>query len=242
MQTSTDTSYQRATYPLLNRQWSAVFDVIAKQKMDPSQFVRSLIRDQQTYQTYPAMKFAPNPKYFYCFEVDYDGEFIAAFSPGLQTPTARGRLGTDWNNHLRYVEAWIKSLKAELETPDPWEALAKQREAIVKIAEYDPDDNAKMNETERAKVVQAIVDVRKMIVESTKANDAQLKAMDEKLTYLAESTDRLGKKDWTLMALSIVFGLIVQMAVPADAGMKILHYLQSFIATVFSGGVPQLMA
>jgi hypothetical protein len=99
-------------------------------------------------------------------------------------------------------------------------------------------DNTAFTPDERAEITIQLKAIRDSVRKTYKLTAEQIAAIDNRLDEAEEASKRLGRKDWKTVFYGIVFGLIVNDAIPPDVAQHIftgvLHGLAHWLGT----GVP----
>jgi hypothetical protein len=147
-----------------------------------------------------------------------------------------------WPKVVERVEQWAAKVKTDLETPDLWAELQRERE----ILSWAPDEaeNTPFTPDEQAEIIKHLDELKEYVKNTHSLAQDQIVALEEGFKELATATTRLGRNDWRLMFFGVVLTFIAAGVLPPDAVhgflWMALHGLQHF----FGGGVdpspPQL--
>jgi hypothetical protein len=142
------------------------------------------------------------------------------------------------------VKQWAVEVKTDLETPDLWAQLQREREILDWGA--DETENTLFTPNEQAEIIERLDELKEYVKNTHSLEQDQIVALEEGFQELAIATSRLGRNDWRLMLLGVVLTFIVAGILPPEAVngflRMALHALQDF----FGGGAgpppPQLPA
>ena len=96
---------------------------------------------------------------------------------------------------MRRVSAWLEEVKRDLETPDLWAEL--QREAkLLGAGSNAVTENTPFTPEEQKEIARETKELAKYVRKIHLLSPAQMQVLDEKLEYLVDASDRLGRKDW----------------------------------------------
>jgi len=147
------------------------------------------------------------------FAFDGDGAVYAShfwpssldvgYSEGPVALPVRG----DWRNQLACFMHWLKLVRRELSEPDLWSVFS---DGSTYRDESDAD-NSPFNPAERDQIIAQLGEVRRYIV-ATGVDETQLLAIDARLDYLTEATERLGRIDWRVVAIGMAFEIALAAA------------------------------
>jgi len=155
--------------------------------------------------------------FFFDFEI-YRNDHYSICSPGKTMIIESSYSGT-WEGQLAYVKSWLVYLKREIESPDLWGAIAQESEFIN--ATNSEDDNSPFNKEEKKYITSGINEIRQYLLEVHKM-DAEI--IEPRLKYLEEASERLGRKDWKNVLLSVIIGIILNATVTPESSRDILRF------------------
>lgn len=161
--------------------------------------------------------------YYFVFDNVY-GQFLSIWSPANQTQQGMAN-SVEWRFQLDYFKAWLSYLRREVESPDLWSAISQETE-LVEAASSD-ESNTPFNAQEKDYILSGINEIKQYLLTAHKL-DPQL--VESRLKYLAEASDRVGRKDWINLLLSVLVGIVVQAALPPES----IRELFRFVGTVLS--------
>lgn len=156
--------------------------------------------------------------YYFSFEIQ-QGKHFAEFSPGETLAIERSFTGS-WSYQWAYLDSWLIFLKRELESPDLWSAIAQESELIN--ATNEEDDNSPFNKEERKYIISGIDEIRQYLVKVHKIN---AEIIEPRLKYLEDASERLGRKDWKNILLSVIIGIILNSTVTPESSREILRFV-----------------
>jgi hypothetical protein len=142
-----------------------------------------------------------------------------------------------WPLQKRVLRAWLSNLQRETE-PDLWASIGRSFGGM-----YGPRpawDNSPFTPDE-ARVVRLEITAAKATVNDNQDLSAGQKDMIlERLDYLSESVDRLGRLDWRNALLGALIELVLTEVVHARVVEGVLTALVGAIGHFFGGGPPSL--
>lgn len=65
----------------------------------------------------------------------------------------------------------------------------------------------------------------------------QIEVINENVEYLKAAADRVGRKDWILMAISTVINIAINAVLPGDTANTLLHGFIAAVGPIVTGGV-----
>ncbi len=139
------------------------------------------------------------------------------------------------------VEGWAKDVKEDVDTPDLWAELQREREVLTG-ARYDEVENTPFTSDEQAAIAERLQQTKQYVTSTYSLSDAQILHLEAKLDDIAAAAGRLGRKDWTLLVCGALLGAFVQGILPPEAVQDILRMTLDGLGYLFGGevGPPQL--
>jgi hypothetical protein len=150
-------------------------------------------------------------------------------------------LRTFWVEVEQRVRAWAGEVREDVETPDLWSALQREREVLTG-ARYDEVENTPFTADEQVVIAERLRETKEYVTRTYSLSDAQILHLEVKLDDIATAASRVGRKDWTLLFCGALLGVFVQGIVPPEAVHDILRMTLDSLAYLFGGGggPPQL--
>jgi hypothetical protein len=141
-----------------------------------------------------------------------------------------------WSKVEERVEYWAAQVKRDLETPDLWAQLQREREILSQPP--DEAENTPFTPDEQAEIVKHLDQIKEYVKNTHSLSQEQMVALEKGFEELKTATRRLGRNDWRLMFLGLVLTFIGTGILPPDAVhgflWMALHGLQHF----FGGAGP----
>jgi hypothetical protein len=145
-----------------------------------------------------------------------------------------------WAKVEERVQRWAEDVKRDVETPDLWAELQRERD-ILTGARYDDVANTPFTTDEQAQIAEQLRQIKTLVQEKYSLSDAQTLLLEARLNDVEAAARHMGRKDWLLLFLGGMFGVFLAGVVPPDAVQHILamalHGLDSLFAR---GGGPLL--
>ena len=163
----------------------------------------------------------------------YVARYVAGDAPVTELPAY------SWTAHMARVERWLGEVKRDIETPDLWAELQQQRELLDSAWDV-AGDNTPFNPDERGEIVAQLKELRKHAKRTYDLSGPQLADLDAKLDYLVDASNRLGRKDWSVVFIGAIVGYAFTAALAPDAARSILLDFLSGIARFWGHGLPML--
>ena len=152
-----------------------------------------------------------------------------------------GGLRTFWIEVEQRVQGWAKEVKEDVDTPDLWAELQREREVLTG-ARYDEVENTPFNSDEQAAIAVHLRQTKEYVTRTYSLSDTQILHLEAKLDDIAAAAGRMGRKDWTLLVCGALLGTFVQGILPTEAVQDILRMTLDGLGYLFGGegGPPQL--
>jgi len=134
------------------------------------------------------------------------------------------------------VEHWVSKVKRDLETPDLLAELQRQRELLSQTP--DEAENTPFTPDEQAQIVAQLKEIKDWVKRTHALTPEQTFVLEEEFKGLRMSVARLGRVDWRLRFLGVLFVFLGSGILPQEVVqgllMMALHGLQEF----FGGSPP----
>ena len=147
-------------------------------------------------------------------------------------PVAYERAGV--MSYLEMVKAWADELKA---ARPGWQRPGGGATTIGSAGSQ-AGENRAFTLAEQAEITNQLRAIRDSVRKNYKLTAEQLTAIDTRLEEAEEASKRLGRKDWKSLFYGIVFGLIVNDAIPPDVAQHIFTGVLHGLAHLLGAGAP----
>jgi hypothetical protein len=132
------------------------------------------------------------------------GKFIVRMSPGFNSAEPELHV-YDWPTLVGVFGNWVRTVTQEDEAPDLWLSDAPLSAVVRSVADA-PDSPEPFGREERRDVARALDDLARELREGLRENADRVAGLEAMIRELKGSSERLGRKDWTVMALSTFAG------------------------------------
>ena len=126
------------------------------------------------------------------------------------------------------VRKWVDILRREIDTPDLWTSIASGQSSVMQ-ATATASENTPFTAPERAQVAIFLEDIRTYIQTNSRLSTDKFNIVVEKLAYLEQAADRMGRKDW----LNLFLGVLVSMTVQVGMEKSVFQDLLSVADQLF---------
>lgn len=187
-----------------------VFDIVTLVELSADEFVWDDIARENA----ACSRFVHSPTgYFFEFTALGDG-YYPKRSPGEKLRTEVSGVH-HWDGCLRHVHAWLKRVRAECEAPDLWAEVGKEKGLIkATLAE---SENELFASEEQHGLREAIHELKDFMIKAHGLENERALALEVRLQYLEDAITRMGRKDWTNIALSVIVGIGLELALSSAA-------------------------
>jgi hypothetical protein len=156
----------------------------------------------------------------YYFQFDFrGGNRFYEFSPG---DTAQfEKASAHWDIQKKAFIRWLNNLKREIESPDLWSAIANEK--IFSEAPSSDNNDAIFSNEERIRIAQNINEIKQYLLSTQSFSTEQKQYLDGRFDYLVAASERLGRKDWILLAVGTLTNIIIGMALMPDIARELFR-------------------
>ena len=224
---------------LLKSQKALLFDIIKTNRLDPANF--TIGEEESTRRKGEKINAVSlkGTEYYFAFDWDSHGNtFYVFYSPGQETPLEEGPAG-DWNYTCHTFAQWLSFLSREMETYDPWEQLAEYSQLVEVSPARDMPNNA-FTFPELEGIWKGLTAIQATLLEHAGNSAERQQFITGQISYLIESSKRMGRKDWLVLAIGTFVGIVSNMALSADVTHQIFNQLKDVLAG-FVELIPRLL-
>lgn len=202
---------------LLRSQANQVFEAISLAEWNPVDFQWQAIPGPASSHTVSRITHLSSD-YYFIFD-NAKGGFYSKWSPGEQTLVQTQSCGT-WLTQLQVFKSWLNYLRRETESPDLWSAISKEAQVLESAANADTS-NAVFTSEEKTYIVQGINEIKQFLLTGHKVDPELVEA---RLNYLIESSERVGRKDWINLLISVLVGIVISAALPPETTRELFRF------------------
>jgi hypothetical protein len=140
-----------------------------------------------------------------------------------------------WTKVEEHVRRWAEKVKRDVDTPDPWKELQRERELFTG-AGYADVANAPFTADEQAEIAEQLGEIKEYVQKTYSLSKEQTALMEAGFAELRASSRHLGRMTWRLTFLGVVFTFVVGGILPPDAVHTILVTVLHSLDHLFGGG------
>lgn len=196
---------------LLKSQKNELYDLIVNAGFDPLQF--ELQEHQEGAREVLSITLTTNPEFsFYFFKTSNVAANTIIYSPGEHSIKTQAE--TDmWNIKTAHFTLWLDCLKREIEAPDKWQELLEASSSIN--WEITEQQNSKFTYQEVVEIESSIKIIKTRITELPLLTE-QIQQINEKLDYIKNKAESLGRVDWKNLVVGTLINLVIQLSLPPE--------------------------
>jgi hypothetical protein len=131
---------------------------------------------------------------------------------------------------LEFALRWLERVKTELEIPDLWEEIARQRGFLARSTSSDVEDTPFSRDEVRL-IVSRLDQLLEDVVSTHDLEEEQVQLLEEQIDYLKKAASRLGRKDWIMVAIGAVSIISNYLLAPA-ASQDLFNALVNLIRDI----------
>jgi len=145
-----------------------------------------------------------------------------------------------WPTVVERCQRWAVEVKRDVETPDLWAELQRERE-ILTGARYEDVENTPFTPDEQAQIETTLQEAKTYARRTYELTEEQYVQLDERLDYLVDASRRLGRLDWRHVVIAVLVEAALNQVLPAPLVRDLLGFALRGLAQLFGGGdIPAL--
>ncbi|WP_447599978.1 hypothetical protein [Nitrospira sp. Nam80] len=219
---------------LLGTQKNDVHGAIRQRSFDPEDFDWTERASRvEEHLLIPVIIHKPSDFYFEFDWSDDQSAHWAQYSPG-EGVTEKRVLPGDWVSLYTHLEKWLSCLRTQIDAPDLWGTISGDR-SLINLAASSDTSNARFTAEEQTTISKRLHQLKEDIIATHRFLGQQAEFVRERFQYLEDATSRVGKKDWLMLALSVIIQIALTPNLqPSQAG-AIFRKLASAIHHILHG-------
>lgn len=211
---------------LLKSQANQLFEAIKESGLEPTDFDWEYRLGHAYMQPAPTLVHKSSGYYF---NFDNLTDFHSKWSPGEQT-RVDSSYSNNWEHQLGWFEDWLTYVQKETESPDLWSAVSKEAEVLETAASSDTS-NEPFTAAEKTYIVQGVNEIKQYLLTAHKL-DPEL--VESRLNYLIESSERVGRKDWINLLVSVMVGIVISASLPPEATRELFRFVGTVLRQIIN--------
>jgi hypothetical protein len=210
---------------------NSCYRVVEQSGFDPADFRWSEQTHDEylhgNYETFRVSVLTHKPTgYFVLF-----GGFGVSISPGPEQRVQHYENGKETGDQL--CQLWLQELREEVDAPDLWASVAEER--VLSDAAATSADNRPFTESEQTLIARQLRELQSHVLEGQTLQVKQLEFIEERFMYLTAASERIGRKDWLILALGTFVTIIVGAAFAPDQAKALLGMAGTLFKWVWAG-------
>ena len=204
-------------YDLMKTQRNEVLDVLRDAELNPDEFAWTKI----TLEEIPmgadkgivsCLVHRPTD-YRFEFDVRHKRQFWGKFSPGRESRQDYEEIYS-WEAMLGVVGIWALCLKRELDAPDLWNEIQRERKLLQSTIDAAGDDS--FTNKEQGQIRDELLQIKQYIVEQVESGRELRAYVEERFDYLEAALSRMSRTDWLHTAIGVIVTVAVGVGLTAD--------------------------
>jgi hypothetical protein len=211
---------------LLKSQANRLFEAIQDAGLEPTDFEWRDTTNLITYVIFSKLVHTPSG-YYFTFN-NYSG-FESSWTPGMQT-LSDSEYFEDWDSQVSAFTFWLEYLKRETESPDLWAAVGEGAGVLETAASADTS-NVPFTAKEKAYIIGGINEIKEFLLT---AHSVDPELVESRLSYLIESSERVGRKDWINLLISVLVGIVISAALPPEVTRELFRFAGTVLRQIIN--------
>lgn len=212
--------------------------LLPSQKNDVFRQVRDAEFDPGEFEWVTEERLAHVPSGFW-FDFGAGSSFMCTFIPGSDA-TVRQIAAGGWGAQQGYFSQWLFNVEREVEQPDLWGALKRERE-LIGGAVPSAAENTPFTREERAEIARQFAEVKTYIKQAHALTEGQIRELESRLDYLVDAANRLPRFDWKNALGGAILGLYVEAVLPPEVVRHTIRMIVRVIGPLFGHDIPELL-
>jgi len=151
-------------------------------------------------------------------------------SPGASTSPESHQCTVE-ERPLQFALRWLERVKREIEIPDLWDEIARQKRFLARSTSSEVEDTS-FSQDEIRLIVSRLDQILEEVVATYGVQTEQARVLEERFEYLKQASLRLGRKDWFLVAVAIFGGPLSNYLLPPAALQQLFNALVNLIREI----------
>ena len=142
---------------------------------------------------------------------------------------------SQWSDVIQHVGDWLSILKREYLAPDLWEISERDKKIITNKVE--DLENKPFDSDELKRISKGIYEIRDYLSRSLPDYKQNQTFIETRLAHLEDASKRLGRKDWTILAMGILSNLVIGAAMAPENAQELIRNAGALLGWVW-GNIP----
>jgi len=186
--------------------------------------------ERYSYGSYRSTRLLHKPTgYYFRF-----GKGFCMYCPGARSKLEAVKHESSWEAIRGMLVQWANRVKAESEAPDLW-ATINNGQGFIQQAPTSID-NSPFTKDEQSLIADKLDDLEDHLKRQDQFAEDQLDHLHSEFTYLKEAATRIGRKDWRLIAFSVLAGQVLALTLPPETAQAFMQLAQSLFQWIWVAG------
>jgi hypothetical protein len=133
------------------------------------------------------------------------------------------------------VGRWAREVKRDLDVPDLWAGLQRERELLTGTR-YEDVENTRFTSDELAEIAEHVAQIKEFVKTTYSLSKAQMLSLEAQLDDMEAAAGRIGRKDWQLLVRGAMLTLVVEALLPREVVWHVLVMTVRGLDHLFGGG------
>lgn len=213
---------------LLRSRRNIIFGMVQAADLDPNEFRwdEAEIGDWSHSKLISILRHVPTEGY-----CRFGPEYVE-YSPGHTSRTHASKASPhNWDLYVMLVAQWLKYVKREHQ-PDLWELLRQDTKLLQPASSPDlPNDS--FTEPEKQYIHNQLAGIKEHLISDHHLQPQQAEILEQRFSYLADSLNRFGKKDWLNFAMGTLVNIALGAAFSPTVAQDMIHRVMSAIGPLY---------
>lgn len=130
-----------------------------------------------------------------------------------------------------WLQKEAKKYFEEVENQNKWDEFQFETN-IFELIQVEFNDNTNFNFEESSKILQALENLKTSLLDKFSPSVEQIEFINERLEYLANATNRLGKFDWTNTMVSVMISIAINMSFDTESGKVFFELIKQVFKSI----------
>jgi hypothetical protein len=215
-------------FRLLKSQRNVILGLVRASGLRPGDFQwdEMILEGDEDRLRVSVLRHTPTSSYFR-FGCNWD-----EYAPGFSRRTDSRIVLESWDDRFRLVFDWLTYVKREYEAPDLWQMLLQETK-LSRVASSPDLTNDAFTQDEKQYIVKQLAEIKTRLISDHRIQLQQAEVIEQGFSHLADSLNRVGKKDWLLLAMGAVVSIAIGAGLPPDVAQDMMHRLMQAIEPLF---------
>ena len=213
---------------LLRSQKNEIFELIKRNKLNPSDFKWDKTFSKFTKKLEVPILIHQPTDYYYIFDRK-GGINWTENSPGINTWKKRGSvIGS--HRQLQSVNEWLNRLKKETE-PDLWESISKEN--IFSEFEASSNNDSPFTLEEQKYISTHLHEIERYLISTQNLLENHEEFVKTRLDYLKDASKRQTRQDWKHTMIGVLFTIVVGIRMESSAANELFNLAFEYFQNIF---------